>query len=519
MNNISGDDNNENEIMSELESEVETIQVVESGPEEIIGADEEKQRAANENIDNSEENLPFKEGQPITFINVRFPGNARSFQFFIGKKRYSYGQQVLAMSDRGMAVGYVNSFPYDMEFKKELLPLKRISKIASQEDLEAQFTQNDKERESELICLKLIKKHSLDMQLTHVEIIQFGKKAVFYFIAPDRVDFRELVKDLVAELKIRIELRQISIRDRTAALGAIGACGRQNCCSQFLKKIGTVNIKMAKNQNIALIPSKINGVCGQLKCCLKYEDHLYTSKRKNLPEEGKFIVTKCGDIGKVIKIHLLKEEFEMITDSGKHRRYYVSEYLSNQRPPQDWKYPTSFENIINETKELVGAPVKNQTPCCQKDQDCDGHGCSREDFQESNNQNNSNNNSNNNNNNNNNSSDEATTHSSNQKLDRNNNRDRHRHRDFRKETKKDNHQNESRDNNRDHQKNSNNSNNGRDGNNNNNSKNNNIANKGHRHHNNNNNNRFKSNYNGGNRHGNANNNKHNEQQKLTGKKD
>ena len=167
-----------------------------------------------------------------------------------------------------------------------MLPIKSISKEASQEDINQQKDYAFKEKEAEILCLNLIEKYKLDMVLTHVEFLQFGKKAVFYFNAPTRVDFRNLVKDLVKDLKMRIELRQISVRDRTAALGAIGPCGLQTCCSSFLKSYGNVSIKLAKNQNLALIANKINGVCGQIKCCVKYEDEVYSEKRSRLTKEG-----------------------------------------------------------------------------------------------------------------------------------------------------------------------------------------------------------------------------------------
>jgi hypothetical protein len=192
------------------------------------------------------------------------------------------------------------------------------------------------------------------MNITHVEFTQFGKKAVFYFNAPSRVDFRELVKRLVSELKIRIELRQISVRDRTAALGAIGVCGLQTCCSSFLRNYGNVSIKMPKNQNLALIPSKINGVCGQLKCCMRYEDDVYTEKRKKLPKEGTMAETLNGDKGKVLRLQLLIEQFDMLTDKGQKRRYSSNQYTPGQKPPKDWKFPTEFRHIVDETYEVIG---------------------------------------------------------------------------------------------------------------------------------------------------------------------
>jgi len=314
----------------------------------------ETNKSETQNSSNERESK-YVDGDVLTFVRVRFPGNAKSFPFITGNKKYDYGQKVVAMSDRGMTVGYINSFPYELKFNKSMLPIKGISKLATEEDISSQQENFDNEREAENLCNSLIGKYKLDMTVTHVEFIQFGKKAVFYFNAPARVDFRELVKDLVNQLKMRIELRQISVRDRVAALGAIGPCGLQTCCSSFLKKYGNVSIKMPKNQNLALIPSKINGVCGQIKCCMKYEDEVYTEKRKYLPKEGRFIKTVNGDIGKVLKLYIFDEQFEMLTEKGQRRRYMRTQYDSNNAStPEGWKFPERFNHIVNECSNVIG---------------------------------------------------------------------------------------------------------------------------------------------------------------------
>jgi cell fate regulator YaaT (PSP1 superfamily) len=332
----------------------------------IIIEEETNQSSDDENSNgyndrDEKENSRFKDGETITMIRVRFPGNARSFPFLVGKRRFAYGQKVIAMSDRGMSVGYVNSFPYDVTFNKSMLPIRSIAKEASPEDIRIQMEFRESEKKAEVICINLIEKYKLDMILTHVEFTQFGKKAVFYFNAPARVDFRDLVKDLVYDLKMRIELRQISVRDRAAAIGAIGACGLQTCCSSFLKNYGNVSIKMAKNQNLALIPTKLNGVCGQIKCCIKYEDDVYTDKRKNLPREGSLIATRNGDCGKVLKLHILIEQFEMLTDTGIKRTYAVNQYhAKDSELGPDYRFPETFEHITNETSTVIGLTVEEK---------------------------------------------------------------------------------------------------------------------------------------------------------------
>lgn len=316
--------------------------------------DEYNETDEEQELDESISTKEFRSGERLTFIRVRFPGNSRSFPFMVGERKFAYGQKVIAMSDRGMTVGYINSFPYELSFHQNMLPIRSITKVASKEDIEEQRLHTLEERRAEKACLKLIDELKLDMNITHVEFTSFGKKAVFYFNAPARVDFRELVKRLVIDLKIRIELRQISVRDRTAAIGAIGVCGLQTCCSSFLRNYGNVSIKMAKNQNLALIPSKINGVCGQLKCCLRYEDDVYGEKRKRLPKEGSFIETENGDRGKVLRLQLLVEQFEMLTDQGQRRTYAGVQFDNQRKLPEGWNFPTEFQHIVNETNTIIG---------------------------------------------------------------------------------------------------------------------------------------------------------------------
>lgn len=353
QNNLTNETIEENNSTN-IDLEIEIDEQEENFPSETNNEDSEGK---------SKENSKYKDGDLLKMVRVRFPGNAKSFPFLEGKRKFAYGQKVIAMSDRGMTVGYINSFPYEIKFNKSMLPIRTISKVASKEDILAQIEFRDSEKKAEVICLNLIEKHNLDMILTHVEFTQFGKKAVFYFNAQARVDFRDLVKDLVFELKMRIELRQISVRDRSAALGSIGACGLQTCCSSFLKNYGNVTIKMAKNQNLALIPSKLNGVCGQIKCCIKYEDEVYTDKRKQLPKEGQMIKTLNGDKGKVLKLDVLVEQFELLTDFGIKRRYASNQYKPREFDlGNDYKFPESFDNIINETQTVIGLnKIEQQT--------------------------------------------------------------------------------------------------------------------------------------------------------------
>ncbi len=309
--------------------------------------------SSSEERESREEESRFKEGQILRFVRVRFPGNSRSFSFLVGKRHIEYGQKVVAMSDRGMAVGYVNSFPYDVPFNKSMLPVRSIAKVANEEDIIKDREAYQQQKDAENICNDLIEDHKLDMHLTHVEFTSFGKKAIFYFIAPSRVDFRDLVRDLVGKLKTRIELRQISVRDRSASVGGIGPCGRELCCSSFLTKYGNVGIKMAKNQDLTLNFSKLNGVCGQLKCCLQYEDDVYREKRSHLPREGDIISTHTGEIGKVLRIHLLSEQFDILTNRGIKKRFVVDLYKESLNKDEA-NFPKEFDSVSDETHKVVG---------------------------------------------------------------------------------------------------------------------------------------------------------------------
>lgn len=328
----------------------ENISTSEEAKEHIENKDN-KNRTKSPKDEISDDNCRFNEGEILKFVRVRFPGHARSYPFLMGKRKLMYGQKVVAMSDRGMAVGYINSFPYELKFKKDMLPLRTINKIATQHDIEQEEENYKRQKEIETTCQNLIEKHNLDMNLTHVEFTQFGKKVVFYFVAPARVDFRGLVKDLVSELKLRIELRQISVRDRAASMGALGPCGRELCCSSFLSRYGNVSIKMAKNQNLTLNYSMLNGVCGQLKCCLQYEDDVYEFKRKKLPVEGTIVKTLNGDIGKVRKLHILTEQFDLLTTTGHIKRYTVDQF---DRALKNYSMKDRFDHISDETATVIG---------------------------------------------------------------------------------------------------------------------------------------------------------------------
>ncbi|MGK0367923.1 MAG: cell fate regulator YaaT (PSP1 superfamily) [Thermoproteota archaeon] len=349
MDNNNTNNNLDNESKTTNSNDQRDGFVIPSNDKSVQDRRKKQEKKVQEEID--KQDGQFTKGQILNFVRVRFPGHTKSLPFLVGKRSLDYGQKVVAMSDRGMAVGYINSFPYEMPFDKTMLPVKNISKVATEEDLVQEAENYKKQKETETVCLRLIEKYNLDMNLTHVEFTQFGKKVVYYFTAPARVDFRNLVKDLVSQLKLRIELRQISVRDRAASIGGLGPCGRQLCCSSFLSKYGNVNIKMAKNQNLTLTFSKLNGVCGQLKCCLSYENDVYAKKRKNLPNEGDMVLTRNGNKGKVIRLHLLDDQFDVLTEKGVRKRFVLSQF---QERLTNFNLPNRFDHISDETSTVVG---------------------------------------------------------------------------------------------------------------------------------------------------------------------
>ena len=194
-------------------------------------------------------------------------------------------------------------------------PLKSVLRIATNEDIEKHFKNKDKEKDAFDICLKKIQEHGLTMKLIDVEYTFDNNKVIFYFTADGRVDFRDLVKDLATIFKTRIELRQIGVRDEAKMLGGLGPCGRPMCCSSFLGDFASVSIKMAKEQNLSLNPTKISGICGRLMCCLNYEQSTYEDIRKRMPKVGSIVKTSEGT-GEVFSNNIVKESIKVKLKKG-----------------------------------------------------------------------------------------------------------------------------------------------------------------------------------------------------------
>ncbi len=240
-------------------------------------------------------------------IGVRFKRPGKIYFFETNGEEIHKGQYVIVDTSMGQEYAEVVIENKMFDESKLEVPLKPIIRVATPKDKKHNEENKKKEKEAFEICLKNIKKHKLDMTLIDVEYKFDNSKILFYFTAEGRIDFRELVKDLAAIFKTRIELRQIGVRDEVKRIGGNGVCGRQLCCCSFLGGFETVSIKMAKEQNISLNPSKISGNCGRLMCCLKYEQDVYEEKLKHLPKVGAIVKSKEDGEGVVDSLETLKE--------------------------------------------------------------------------------------------------------------------------------------------------------------------------------------------------------------------
>lgn len=250
-----------------------------------------------------------------TVIGVRFHNAGKLYYFDPGRLWPSAGDAVIVETARGLEYGEVVTGVTEVADEQIVPPLRPVVRIATVEDARQRAENHVKEKEAYAVCQAKIQEHKLEMKLVSVEYTIDGSKILFYFTANGRVDFRALVKDLAAVFKTRIELKQIGVRDEAKMMGGLGLCGRPVCCSQFLGDFQPVSIKMAKEQNLSLNPTKISGVCGRLMCCLKYEQDHYEATRKRMPRVGRDVITPDG-IGTVQEINVLKETVRVRITKG-----------------------------------------------------------------------------------------------------------------------------------------------------------------------------------------------------------
>ena len=239
-------------------------------------------------------------------IGVRFKRVGKVYYFSPGDLKLAEGDHVIVETSRGMEYGEVVIADKEVAEKDIVAPLKTVLRRATAKDDKRVEENKRKEKEALEICQKKIEKHGLEMKLVDVEYTFDNSKIIFYFTAEGRVDFRELVKDLAGVFKTRIELRQIGVRDEAKMMGGLGPCGRACCCSSFLGDFSPVSIKMAKEQNLSLSPTKISGLCGRLMCCLNYEQEHYSQMRQRMPKVGSTVTTPDGD-GVVLENNAITE--------------------------------------------------------------------------------------------------------------------------------------------------------------------------------------------------------------------
>ena len=264
----------------------------------------------------------------VKVIGVRFRTAGKIYFFDPGQLEIKRGDHVIVETARGIEYGMVMAEPKEMEGDKVIQPLKPVLRVATKKDDEQEAANKEKEKQAFQICLEKIRKHGLEMKLIDAEYTFDNNKVLFYFTADGRIDFRELVKDLASVFKTRIELRQIGVRDETKIMGGIGICGRPLCCHTYLSEFVPVSIKMAKEQNLSLNPTKISGVCGRLMCCLKNEEETYEELNRRLPNVGDFVTTDDGFKGEVHSVNVLRQQVKVIIQKEDEKE--IQEYKVNQ---------------------------------------------------------------------------------------------------------------------------------------------------------------------------------------------
>lgn len=261
-------------------------------------------------------------------IGVRFRTAGKIYFFSPGKFEVKRGDQVIVETARGVEFGNVVMGPKEVKDEEITQPLKTVIRLATEDDRRVEEKNRKKEKEAFQICLEKIHKHGLEMKLIDAEYTFDNNKVLFYFTADGRIDFRQLVKDLAAIFKTRIELRQIGVRDETKILGGIGICGRSLCCHTYLSEFAPVSIKMAKEQNLSLNQTKISGVCGRLMCCLKNEQETYEELNKKLPGIGDTVTLPDGIQGTVQNVNVLRQRVKVVVEVNDEKE--IQEFPVNE---------------------------------------------------------------------------------------------------------------------------------------------------------------------------------------------
>ncbi len=268
----------------------------------------------------------------LTVVGVRFKSAGKIYYFDPGDEQLSSGDGVIVETVRGVEYGQVVTGPLEVEENEVVAPLKMVIRKATGLDYRQLMMNKEKESKAFQVGLEKIAAHNLPMKLVDVEQTFDGNKIIFYFTADGRIDFRELVKDLASVFRTRIELRQIGVRDEAKMMGGLGCCGRELCCTTWLSDFASVSIRMAKDQNLSLNPTKISGICGRLMCCLKYENECYENAKEQFPEQGSMVTTPNG-VGKVVGINILKDSVSVELKESKTIKEYSCEEVTLKNGP------------------------------------------------------------------------------------------------------------------------------------------------------------------------------------------
>lgn len=279
----------------------------------------------------------------IKVIGVRFKKAGKIYYFDPAGLDIEKGNFVVVETARGIEFGECVIGLKEINENDVIAPLKSVLRVATDNDIEKHNQNKEKEKDAFSICLKKIAEHKLTMKLIDVEYTFDNNKVIFYFTADGRVDFRELVKDLATIFKTRIELRQIGVRDEAKMLGGLGPCGRPMCCSTFLGDFASVSIKMAKEQNLSLNPTKISGICGRLMCCLNYEQSTYEDIRKRIPKVGSIVKTEDGT-GVVVSNNIIKESVKVKLKCKKTEDEVLEDYKIENIELIEGSYEDSIED-------------------------------------------------------------------------------------------------------------------------------------------------------------------------------
>ena len=292
----------------------------------------------------------------IKVVGVRFRSAGKIYYFSPGNLNLNVGTHVIVETARGVEMGTVMLASKEVPENEVVLPLKPVIRIATEADEKVVEKNHEKEKEAFKICLQKIAKHKLDMKLVEAEYTFDNNKLLFYFTADGRIDFRELVKDLAAGFRTRIELRQIGVRDETKIMGGIGICGRELCCHSYLSEFAPVSIKMAKEQNLSLNPTKISGVCGRLMCCLKNEEETYEYLNSRLPNVGDYVTTDDGFRGEVASVSVLRQTVKVVVEVDDEKE--IRDYGVDQLKFKPKRRKERVKLTPEELKELAGLEDK-----------------------------------------------------------------------------------------------------------------------------------------------------------------